>query len=80
MKNILDNPNNEKYYRIKTDSQHFKNFIESNHHSLALFELFGFSKKQIDDTEYYCMPMGTSISYIRGLSLDFTNVSNKYLN
>lgn len=78
IKNILDNPGIEKFYKIKTDSQHFKKHIEIYRHSLAIIELLGFTKTQIEGVDYYCLDASTKISFIEGLYFDYQSVANKY--
>ena len=64
--NILLNPNDEKYKKIKTSSNIFITYIQSSVYCILLLESFGFEEKFIDESEdsYYLLKT-KSISEIK---------------
>jgi hypothetical protein len=83
--NILENPTNEKYYRIKNvriknnpkDSHHFQKIVNMNPHSFAVFEIFGF-KLNIAQDNHELNPQ-TELSFLRGIFFDYKNVVSQVL-
>ena len=59
MLNVLNHPKNQKFYKVKKDSNTFKNNIESNVYAKNLFENFMFEKKS--NQEFYSLNEDTNL-------------------
>lgn len=59
MLNVLNHPKNQKFYKVKKDSNTFKNNIENNVYAKNLFENFMFEKKS--NQEFYSLNEDTNL-------------------
>ena len=76
-KNVLENPNNEKYYKIRTDSKTFQNYMAINPYAVKIIKLFGYQKNQSKNVKLnsvskdYFLSLKANISELKDLDKDF---------
>jgi hypothetical protein len=69
--NIINNPEDKKYQKIKTNSQVFQNYIQVSKYCLLLFESFSFDEEFPDDD-------ATEDSYYIFKASDIKDLTIKY--
>lgn len=71
-RNVIENPTNEKFYKIRTDSATFKNYFEMSNHAINCLREFGYAKIDADDKDSNLyLDYRTSIADLRKLENDF---------
>lgn len=80
VKNILDNPSEEKFRVIKQNNPKIKETLTKYYNGMQMLKLIGFQEfyEPSNQETVLKIPPSISISYMKGQKLDFDSVVNTY--